>query len=68
MTLETFVWHALLRVSAKFGANWPLAGAINRETSSDMKVDQIRTKFGERDVESLLRPAVKFSHVWSKWA
>ncbi len=68
LKLESLVSEVNQRLCAKFGANWPLAGAINRETSSDMKVDQICTKFGECDAESLLRPVVKFSHVWSKWA
>lgn len=45
-----------------------LGGAINRETSGDVKVDQIHTKFVEQDVNLLPRPAVQISNVWSKWA
>ncbi len=28
MKLETFIWHALLRADAKFGANRTLGGTI----------------------------------------
>ena len=56
------------RLCAQFGANWPIGGAINRDISSDIKVDRIPTKFGEHNAEALSRQTVKFSDVCSKWA
>ncbi|MDF4265007.1 hypothetical protein P3454_26410, partial [Vibrio parahaemolyticus] len=64
--LDSLVSEVDQRLCAKFGENRPIGGAINTETSSDMEIDWIRTKFGQHDVESLPRPAVKFSDVWLK--
>ena len=44
------------RLCAKFGGNWPIEGAINREISSDIKVDRNPMKFGEHNAEALQRP------------
>ena len=66
--LVSLVSEVNQRVSAKFGGNWPIGGAINRETWSDMKIDQIRLKFGEHVVVSLPTPDLNLCDVWSKWA
>ena len=63
MKLESLLSVVTQRFCTKFGANWATGGAINTVISSDTKVAWIRTKFGERDLESLPSPAVKFSHV-----
>ena len=68
MKLETIVSEVNPGRCAKFDKNRPIGGAINREKSSDVKVDRIRTKFGEPDLEAVPRPGVKFRDVWSQWA
>ena len=68
MKLKTLLSDVNQRLCAKFGANWAIGGAINTVISSDKKVARIHRKFGERDLEFLPSPAIKFCYVWSKWA
>ena len=66
--LESIVSEVNPGLCAKFRKNRPIGGATNTEKSGDVKFYRIRTKFGERDLEALTRPGVKFRDVWSKWA
>ncbi len=38
MKLETYVWHALLRVCAKFGENRAIGGKVQQITTSSINV------------------------------
>ena len=51
MKLNSLASEVNQRLCAKFHANRPIGGAINRDTLCDIKVDWIRMKFNERDAK-----------------
>ena len=55
MKLKSLASDITQRLCAKFGANRSIGGAINRDILRDIKVDRIRTKFGDRDTDSFPR-------------